>query len=623
MDKQTTIAFVLIGLILVVWLYMNAPEQKPELQKKATDSTLVEKKPVEKVKPQKKEAVQKPSNIVKDTSAFVNELQPEKKKEKIITIETDLALYEMTSRGGRIRKCYLKKYETWYYDLLPDTANFYERHVQLINDKDGGDFNLIFVTKNGHLINTKALDFESNLNNYHYTITGNDSLEFVYTFKNAAGNTIIKSFKFKSNDYAIKTTIALKNMENIISSYRYDVEWEHGINFLEEDSHQEATYANASAYSGGEQVIVDASSPGDKVEKSINGKVDWVGIRNHYFAVILSPDKPSSDGGANFKGEHILTKWGDREYYTASLKVPFQDLNNQHDSFELYLGPIDYDILKAHDRNFKALFDFGSFFGLKFITRPISEYILLPLFKFLHLFIPNYGLVIIVFSIIIKLVLYPLTRQSYRSMRKMQLLQPKIKEIKEKYKDDNQKVQKETMKLYSTYGINPAGGCLPTLLQMPILFALFTFFRVTIELRHEPFVGWIKNLAAPDVLYKLPFKLPLFGINQISGLAVLLGIMMFIQQKMSIKDPSQKAMVYVMPVVFTLMFMGFSSGLNLYYLMFNILTVAQQYYINHQKDGAELVPVKNPKKKKGFMQKMMEAAEQQQAAQRKSSKKRR
>lgn len=135
---------------------------------------------------------------------------------------------------------------------------------------------------------------------------------------------------------------------------------------------------------------------------------------------------------------------------------------------------------------------------------------------------------------------------------------------------------------------------------------------------------WITNLSSPDVIYHLPFKLPLVGVDQISGLAVLLGIMMFIQQKMSIKDPSQKAMVYVMPVVFTLMFMGFSAGLNLYYLMFNVLTVGQQYFINHEKSGSELVPVKNPKKKKGgFMQKMMEAAEQQQAAQKKGSKKKR
>ena len=205
-------------------------------------------------------------------------------------------------------------------------------------------------------------------------------------------------------------------------------------------------------------------------------------------------------------------------------------------------------------------------------------------------------------------------------MKRMSQLQPKIAELKEKYKDDKQKIQKETMKMYSTYGVNPAGGCLPMLLQMPILFALFTFFNVAIEIRHEPFIFWITNLSAPDVIYKLPFTLPLFGITAISGLAPLLGITMFFQQKMTVKDPNQKAMVYMMPFMMTFLFMGFSSGLNLYYFMFNLLSIGQQYFINHQQ-GDELVPVKNPKKKPGFMQKMMAAAEQQQKVQKSGKKK--
>ena len=179
------------------------------------------------------------------------------------------------------------------------------------------------------------------------------------------------------------------------------------------------------------------------------------------------------------------------------------------------------------------------------------------------------------------------------------------------------------MKLYSTYGINPAGGCLPMLLQMPILFALFAFFRVTIQIRHEPFIWWITDLSAPDIIYSLPFSIPLFGVDQISGLALLLGVTMFFQQKMSVRDPSQKALVYMMPIMFTFMFMGFSSGLNLYYFLFNLLSIMQQYYINNKKDDSELVPVKDPKKKKGggFMQRMMDAAEKQSQAQKQGAKK--
>ncbi len=203
------------------------------------------------------------------------------------------------------------------------------------------------------------------------------------------------------------------------------------------------------------------------------------------------------------------------------------------------------------------------------------------------------------------------------------MLQPKITELKAKYKDDMQKQQQETMKLYSTYGINPMGGCLPMLLQMPILIALWSLLNVAIDIRQQPFIFWIDNLSAPDVLFRLPFKIPLFGIDVVSGLALMMGITMFIQQKMTIKDPSQKAMVYVMPVMFTLMFMALPSGLNLYYFMFNLFSITQQWYVNHRSNDIELVPVANPKKKQGFMARMMEAAEKQQQSQKKSASKKR
>jgi YidC/Oxa1 family membrane protein insertase len=248
---------------------------------------------------------------------------------------------------------------------------------------------------------------------------------------------------------------------------------------------------------------------------------------------------------------------------------------------------------------------------LKFVVRPIAEYLLLPLFKFLHLFIPNYGFVIIVFSLIIKIVLYPLTRKSFQSMKKMQLLQPKITELKEKLKDDPQKMNKETMKLYQTYGVNPAGGCLPILLQMPIFIALWGLFQAAIDLRQQPFIFWINDLSAPDLIYDLGFKLPLAGIQEISGLAILMGVTTFFQQKMSIKDPKQQALVYMMPIMLTILFMTFPSGLNLYYFMFNVFSIAQQYYINHKQSDIELVPVDPSKRKTGFMQRLMEAAEKQ------------
>lgn len=614
MDKQSTAAFILIGLILVVWLYFNSPTPEPPKPGKP-DSTLVKKDTAaQKPAVEKKAEEKKPEE--KETTPFgVSD-----KQESIITIETDLAKIELTSKGAKIRRYFLKEYKTWYHNEVKDT-NFYNQYVQLINTKkEGGDFNVLFVTKEGKLVNTSSLDFTSSAQNYYYRITGNDSLVIQYTFSTADSKSIKKNFLFYANNYASKVDVELENMEDVISSYRYDVVWSNGLNFVEKNSVDEATNSNSSVYAGEEQTIIDASGD-EKVTKDINGKIDWIAVRNKYFAMILAPETPSDEGGAYFEGTHVQNPQGVSEYYSASLKVLFNGEKQQKDSFILYLGPIDYDILKSYDKNFDKVFDFGSFFGLKFIIRPLSEYILLPLLKFINQFVSNWGLVIIIFTIIIKFALHPLNKQSLKSMKKMQMLQPKIAELKEKYKGDAQKQQQETMKLYSTYGINPMGGCLPLLLQMPILFALWSLLNVAIDIRQQPFIFWIDNLSAPDVLFRLPFKIPLFGIDIISGLAVAMGVTMFIQQKMTVKDPTQKAMVYVMPVMFTLFFMALPSGLNLYYFMFNLFSIAQQWYVNHKHSDIELVPVANPKKKQGFMARMMEAAEKQAQTQKKGVKK--
>ncbi|MBU1098005.1 MAG: membrane protein insertase YidC [Bacteroidetes bacterium] len=618
MDKQTTVAFLLIGLVLVVWLYFNAP-QPPEQNNLPADTTLVEKNKdtLDAIESEKEKTL--PQEQIKDSSSIFNRSD---NPTEIITIESDLVRLELTNKGARIRKYYLKEFNTWYYTDIEDTSDFNNMHVQLINPSQGGELNLIFVSKEGQLVNTSGLDFSTDFNRNYYRIPSDDSLSLTYTFDTGSNQLIKKTFIIYGNNYAPKLDIELVNMSDVISGMRYDLEWANGINFVEENSVDEANYANASAFSGGEQVIVDASSDDEVEKKTINGKIDWIGVRNKYFAAIISPENPTAEGGANFEGyKKTYAGNGIKEFYNASLMVPYNQSDYQKDRFDLFIGPMDYDLLKSYGKNYDAFYDFGSFFGLKIITRPISEYILLPLFQFLHMFIPNYGFVIIVFSLIIKIALYPLTKQSFKSMRKMQKLQPKIAELKEKHQGDQQKIQKETMKLYQTYGVNPAGGCLPMLLQMPILFALFTFFNVTIQIRHEPFLFWITNLSSPDYIWTLPFHIPLFGIDKITGLAPLLGVTMFFQQKMSTQDPSQKALIYIMPVMFTLMFMGFSSGLNLYYFMFNLLSIIQQYYVNHSNGGNdELVPVENPGKKKGFMQRMMESAEKQTQAQKKQKK---
>ena len=178
----------------------------------------------------------------------------------------------------------------------------------------------------------------------------------------------------------------------------------------------------------------------------------------------------------------------------------------------------------------------------------------------------------------------------------MQALTPMMNEIREKYKDDPQKMNQQIMNLYKEYGVNPAAGCLPLLLQMPILFALYAVFRSSIELRQASFIGWITDLSIPDAIVHLPFTIPFFGITEVSGLALAMGVTMFVQQKMTVTDPRQKAMVWMMPILMTLMFNSLPSGLNLYYFVFNLLSIGQQMWINKQHGNEPLRKVEQKSK---------------------------
>jgi len=624
MDKNTTIAFILIGTILVFWLYLNSPEppvnppatkSNRSLVNKDSSKTNKEKKPIIK----KKKSFNKEIVKSKKVTSYGKYFKYFDKKGENVTIENDLVKMVFSTKGGNIVRYYLKKFNNWYSVGAKEEENIEKTKVQLINYKKGGSLNLSFISEDGKAINTGNLLFKIENGKTFYKISGNDSLSISFTYGEDKAHYIKKVYTLYGDKYNIKTSIKLGGMNDQISNNAYNLVWNNGIRFVEYNSVDEANYSDASVYSGGEKTKIDASTIGEVEDKEFNGNINWVDIRDKYFAVIIIPEDPSSVDGAYLSGtREAIPQSGVNEIYSAQITVPFRNLDYEETNFNVFLGPVDYDILKTYNRDLQSIVDFGSFFGLEIIVRPIAEYILLPLFNFLHIFIPNYGWVIVIFSIIIKLSLYPLTKQSFQSMKKMQLLQPKITELKEKFGSDKQKISKETMKLYSTYGVNPAGGCLPLLLQMPIFIALWGLFKSAIELRQQPFFGWITDLSSPDIIYTLSFKLPIIEISEISGLAILMGITTYFQQKMSVKDPNQKAIIYIMPVFLTLLFMSFPSGLNLYYFLFNVLSIGQQYIINHQHAGSELVPVKKNKKKSGgFMSKMMEAAEEKQKTQKK------
>ncbi len=582
MEKQSTLGFVLIGIILIAWMWLQSPPPQPQTVAPA-DTTHT---PVARPKPQPPPAdISTPSPRVAPADEFGTFFAERASgDEKVVIITTDLYTAEISSKGGLLRKWELHAYKTW--DGQP---------VQLVEFDKGGDLSLLFTSRDGKLINTRDLHFDIKGAQWqHIRLNGSDSVTIVCSLPVSNGGRLVKNLTFRNGSYQFDAGFSFERLASVISNYEYQIVWEHGLRYAERNSVDESGYAMGYVYSGGELTEVDATSAGERTERDVTGATDWVATRNKYFLLALLPKSPKSEG-AFVEGTHVLlADKGEKEAYTLALKMPFRSGGSERADISVYLGPMQYDTVKTIGRHVEETMNLGA----AWIIRPISEYVMIPLFQFLRMFIPNYGLVIIVFSIIIKFALHPLTRTSMKGMRKMQALTPLMNEIREKHKDDPQKMNAQVMNLYKEYGVNPAAGCLPLLLQMPILFALYSVFRSSIELRQASFVWWITDLSIPDAFATLPFTIPLFGMNEVSGLAVVMGITMFIQQKMTVTDPRQKAMIYMMPVMMTLLFNSLPSGLNLYYFIFNLLSIGQQMIFNRQHKDEPLRKV-DPKKAGG------------------------
>jgi len=585
MDKQTTLGFILIGLVLIVWMWIQTPPPA-EPQHEVDTTKVIEANPKSVIPPTEFHSPHPTPSINQDSlGRFFSHLAAG--NENVLIVETDRYVAEVTTKGGLIKKWELKDYKTWD-----------QRKVELIDAKQSGDLSLLFTTTDGKLINTRHLFFSrKQLNQKRVVLNKEDSFSFQLELELEPGKKIIKEFVFTNGKYSLEVDFKMINMQSVIANYEYQITWETGIRYAEHNSVDESNFAKAFAYSGGELTEADATSASEIVKKEINGSTGWVSTRTKYFAVALLPEEGKCQG-AYLEGVHLpQPDHGVKENYSISLKMPYKGEPLEQSRVTVFLGPLDYDIIKSYNRGLDQVMSLG----FAWVIRPITEFIMIPLFQVLKMFIPNFGFVIIVFSIIIKLALHPLTKTSMRSMKRMQALQPLMNELREKYKDDPQKMNQQVMNLYKEYGVNPAAGCLPLLLQMPILFALYSVFQSSIELRQANFIWWIHDLSIPDSILKLPFSIPLFGITEVSGLALAMGITMFIQQKMTVTDPRQKAMVWMMPVMMTLLFNSFPSGLNLYYFVFNILSIGQQIWINKH-HGAEPLRKVDPKKSsKGIM----------------------
>ena len=549
MDRNTLLAFFLIAIVLIFtpkYMEMFAPTpQGPPLPAAENAEDTIRQAPRQDV-------------AMQDNETFVSSVNPPSddfwpNEEKTITVENELYTAVVSSNGG---------------------GSFLSFSFKNYLNKDGQGVNLINGRNKENLsIKFRDLDGE-NVDlfgswQYDNSFSGGEiyrpqSLEF--SMDVFPGKRIVKTLTFYPDSYLVDVSINMGNVADRIFGGAYSFGWYGGLVPSEENEKDDLVYFKSFIYQGGELVDLKIKE-GESESTSFNGATDWAAVRTKYFITSIIPNNPGDVVTASMGGHNNGV-----DTYDITLSFPAKEPT----ALSLYLGPLEYDKIKSINRELEKTMNFG--WGP---IRPISKGVLFVLKK-LHNIIPNYGYVLILFAFAVKLLVYPLTKKSYQSTAAMQQLQPEIAALKEKHSSNPQKLNQATMKLYKEKGVNPLGGCLPMMLQMPLLFALFQVFRTTIELRAEPFVWWIKDLSAPDAVFTLPFSIPIYG-SHVAILPILMVVSMFIQQRMmsggAAQQPQQKTMQYFMTGFFFLMFNSFPSGLNLYYTLFNVLTIAQQKLI--------------------------------------------
>ncbi len=478
--------------------------------------------------------------------------EPPSEKGRDISVETPYFHAVLTENGATFKHFILKKYKK---SMKKDSPG-----VDLVNVSPPL-LPVAIEVSSGKLFDLRTRYFEADTTNID--LTGlNDRATLTFTSDLGEGTSLKKTFVFHKDSYNMELSMEIQGA----SADEYRI-------FMYNRPYKASTtyvFSGPSYFSektGLKEIKV--KDPGDRSEYT--GNLDWFAYGDNYFMMALLPD--IAQGPWNV----IITSLDKKGLTESSLRHAINqavapDGSLHFSRMHLYFGPKEIGRLKAAGHNLDKAINFGWFDP---IAKPLL-FVLNFFYKYLH----NYGWAIIVLTILIKMAFWPLAHKSAQSMKTMQKLQPKLKKLKEKYGDDKERMNKELMQLYKTYKVNPASGCLPMLLQIPVFFALYKVLLQAIELRHAPFCLWINDLSAPDRLMIPGVEIPMLG--GIPVLTLLMGVSMYFQQKMSPSslDPTQAKMMQFLPVVFTFMFINFPSGLVLYWLVNNILSIVQQYYVN-------------------------------------------
>lgn len=596
MDKNTVIGLLLIFLITMAWAWYTMPGEE-ELERQRQDQVLRDSiaaaqaqqdidgadtsvQGEESQSPSAADPVQSgegsPQAVLREPgdSALGIFEQAGITDTLYTTVRTPLFNIEFVNLGAGPARVTLLHHNSW--DQNP---------VQMVRNTTRSAYSLGFLSNENFNIETDRLLFEPLTDVDTLEISEDESAQLSYRLTINEESSILFTYTFYGDTYIYDLDVVLENMDSLISGTNVDFGWKSALNYTERDLSQEKISTAAYTYAGGvlEKFQLDAAG---RNEQTINGTIDWVATRTRFFGQYIKPVTHSN--AAIMLGEITGEPGepGSTHYYQASVQSNFS--NNPTLSYELYNGPLRYYDLKEYHEHAYDVVEIG-YALIRWFADPLVRYAIIPFFAFGSMFISNYGVLIILFGIVIKLILFPLTQKSFKSMAAMKELQPQMKEIQEKYKDDPQKQQKETIALYRKAKVNPLGGCLPMVLQFPILITMFFFFQNSMLMRQESFL-WANDLSAPDYILSLPISIPFMG-DQLAGFVLLMSAAMFLQTKVSggmsggaapSGGPNMKAFTYLMPVMLLFIFNNFAAGLSLYYLVYNVLSVAQQLLINKQ-----------------------------------------
>ncbi len=547
MEKRVVIAFVLSILVLLAWSLFFAPKAPKAPPKEEVTHVEKEKAVPDALKTPIAEAPPPPKEEVKTAPTM---------KEEKVEVETPLYRAVFTNAGPALKSFKLKKYRK-----TPDPKSPLIELARL--GKSGEDFLEIDFNHGSSPQTQKTL--------YHVDVESislnPDSAPQDLTFRavRSDGVSVNQTFRFYPDKYQIDLLVDLLNKTEkpIDGNLRVQVK------NIPSENQGRLGFAGLALLLDGKLKELKPTAKEIKEGRNLSGHIGWVAHEDKYFMTAIVPD---GQEGGSLKGSLLPSGVLGAVYRTPSISLSSQ--GQVSSQFTLYLGPRDLNILRQMGKQLDLAINFG-FFDI--IARPM-----LSALRFFNKYVKNYGVSIIIITILIKILFWPLTHKSYKSMKEMQKLKPLMDKIREKYKHDKQQMNKEVMALYRTYKVNPMGGCLPMAIQIPVFIALYNLFGKSIELRHAPFMLWINDLSAPDRLFSFPFAIPFMSPPYgIPVLTLLMGATMFITQKMTPTpgDPTQAKVMMFLPLFFTFLFINFPSGLVLYWLVNNILQIGQQYRI--------------------------------------------